>query len=130
MKTVAIGLIQYDGKILIGKKIEKLGHSLSGKWHIPGGKVISGEMAEDAIVREMLEETNLEVEVISRMASNILTDKFMVWFLCKPKNGIDNMRAGGDLTDLKFVSKEEVLELLRDRAMKSWPRRIVKFMRG
>jgi 8-oxo-dGTP diphosphatase len=35
----------------------------AGLWSIPGGRVEPGETDEQALVREMLEETNLQVEV-------------------------------------------------------------------
>ena len=47
---------------MLGKKASGK-HFLSGKWHIPGGKVKTGESDEQALKREMMEELGVEVEV-------------------------------------------------------------------
>jgi len=47
-----------DGKILLIK------HKKFGVWIPPGGKIEAGELPHEAVVREVLEETGLGVEVI------------------------------------------------------------------
>lgn len=49
------------GKILLTKRGAKSKNEI-GVWSKPGGEIDFGEKAEDAIKREILEETNLEVE--------------------------------------------------------------------
>jgi len=55
-------LIFEDRKILL---VERGNEPLKGYWSIPGGVVESGERLEDAIRREVAEETGLEVEPYS-----------------------------------------------------------------
>ncbi|MCH8929048.1 MAG: (deoxy)nucleoside triphosphate pyrophosphohydrolase [Candidatus Marinimicrobia bacterium] len=50
-----------DGKYLITKRPTK--SHLGGFWEFPGGKVKEGESYTVALAREILEETNLTVEV-------------------------------------------------------------------
>jgi mutator protein MutT len=50
--------IQDDGKILILNRAP--GDAYGNLWCLPGGKVDFGQTAEEAIVREVLEETSLE----------------------------------------------------------------------
>ena len=52
------GLIE-DGA---GKVLMIRTHKWSDRWGIPGGKIERGEASEDALRREILEETNLEIE--------------------------------------------------------------------
>ncbi len=60
-KIAVAAIVEHNGRIRIGKKADIEGHFLSGKWHIPGGKVEDGEDEERAVVREMQEETDISV---------------------------------------------------------------------
>jgi 8-oxo-dGTP diphosphatase len=58
--VVGVGaVILSQGKILLEKRKNEPGR---GKWSIPGGLVDLGESPEQAVIREVLEETCLEVE--------------------------------------------------------------------
>lgn len=59
--TVVAAIINVDGKYLIAKR--RANSHLGGYWEFPGGKVKEGESYIAALEREMLEETNLTVEV-------------------------------------------------------------------
>ena len=57
------GIIKNDsGEILIVKRHPK-SRTDPEMWELPGGKVEKGEFFADALVREIKEETNLDVEV-------------------------------------------------------------------
>jgi 8-oxo-dGTP diphosphatase len=58
--VVGVGaVVLSEGKILLEKRKNEPG---KGKWSIPGGLVDLGESPEQAVIREVLEETCLEVE--------------------------------------------------------------------
>jgi len=50
-----------DHKILMGKKDPAKGGVYSDCWHIPGGGVYDGETLEQALKREVLEETGIDI---------------------------------------------------------------------
>ena len=60
-KIVVAAVIEKDGKYLLIK--EKLSDGIE-KWIVPGGKVEFGEKLEDAVKREIKEETNLDIEIL------------------------------------------------------------------
>ena len=60
----AIGVVRRGGRILIAKR--PAGKHLEGYWEFPGGRVEEGETAAEAVVRELREETGLDVRVVSQ----------------------------------------------------------------
>lgn len=58
------GICEFEGKVLLLKIRSKSAHD-AGKWEIPGGKVKKCEYFDDALRREYLEETGLEVNIES-----------------------------------------------------------------
>ena len=55
------GVVIDDGRTLL---IRRGSHPLKGEWSIPGGLLEVGETLERGVVRELAEETGLEVRVI------------------------------------------------------------------
>jgi len=94
--VVGVGAVVLDGdRVLLVKR----GHEpLKGEWSLPGGVVELGETLETAIVREVREETGLEVDVgpIVDVLDRLRYDPdgrlkyhyVLVDFLCRPSNGV------------------------------------------
>ena len=59
-KLVAVAVIPMDGKLVLGRRAINPG---LGYWSFPAGYVNRGESVDDAMVREVQEETHLKVEV-------------------------------------------------------------------
>ena len=57
--VVSIALINNDNEILLSKRPKK--KHLSGFWEFPGGKVEDGETPEKALIREVKEELNIDI---------------------------------------------------------------------
>ena len=60
---VVAAVIEKDGKIFCAQRPE--GKSLGGFWEFPGGKLEAGESPKQALIREIQEELNSEIEIIS-----------------------------------------------------------------
>ena len=58
------GICEYNNRILL-LKLRSISAHDAGKWEIPGGKVKKNEFFDDALKREYLEETGLEIEINS-----------------------------------------------------------------
>jgi ADP-ribose pyrophosphatase YjhB (NUDIX family) len=111
---VGVGaLIICDGKILLEKRKNQPG---KGKWSIPGGLVELGENVEQTVVREVKEETGLEVEKPEHIdiVDNVVRDEngdvryhFVILdYFVKLKGGV--LKAASDAEDLAWVSLDEV----------------------
>ncbi|MFC1626752.1 NUDIX hydrolase [Patescibacteria group bacterium] len=72
-----VAIIEKEGNILLGKKAKGIG-PYPNKWLIPGGGVEKNETLEEALRREVREETNVEIENIRK----VYEDEDIVW-----KNG-------------------------------------------
>jgi 8-oxo-dGTP diphosphatase len=57
--VAACALVDVDGRVLIAQRPE--GKQLAGLWEFPGGKLEPGEPPEEALIRELKEELDIEV---------------------------------------------------------------------
>ncbi|MEK6492714.1 (deoxy)nucleoside triphosphate pyrophosphohydrolase [Myroides odoratimimus] len=67
MLRVTCAIIESNQKVLIAQRNQNM--LLPYKWEFPGGKVEEGEQDEMCIVREVKEELNLNIVVLSRLSS-------------------------------------------------------------
>ncbi|MEM3731765.1 MAG: NUDIX hydrolase [Candidatus Bathyarchaeia archaeon] len=111
--VVGVGaIIVCDGKILLEKRKGEPGR---GKWSVPGGLVELGEKAESAVVREVKEETGLDVAEpqLIDVVDNIVQDEngeikwhfVIIDYFVKVKGG--EMRASDDAEELRWVPLDE-----------------------
>lgn len=107
--VVGVGavIVDDDRVLLVRRAMEPS----RGRWSIPGGVVELGEGLEEALRREVREETGLSVEVVERCAvlDRIYRDEWgrvryhyvLVDFTCRPTGG--ELRAGGDIGEARWV---------------------------
>jgi len=114
--VVGVGaIIISKGKILLEKRKNEPSR---GKWSIPGGLVELGESVEQAVIREVKEETGLDVEAprLIDVVDNISLDAkgkvkyhyVIVDFLVNIRCGL--AKAASDADELKWVPLSEVEE--------------------
>ena len=60
-EVVGAVLVSADGKVLLGKSAAAAVGVYSGRWVIPGGGIQPGETKEEALVREVMEETHHDI---------------------------------------------------------------------
>lgn len=61
-RTIASALIfSKDGKLLMGRKDPSKGGVYPNAWHIPGGGIEDGETLDEAVIREVVQETGLDI---------------------------------------------------------------------
>jgi len=109
------GILIHKGKILLAEH-EKAGEKY---WVIPGGRLKFGETLKKALLREMKEETGLDVEIGKRMLVNDFIEKgekrqvLNIYFEVTPKEGLSNWltKRAGRLRRTKFFSAEELAKI-------------------
>ena len=67
MKTIEVvaAMIQVEDMILVVQRKEDEKAYKSLKWEFPGGKVEEGELPEDAVIREVKEELQLDINPVA-----------------------------------------------------------------
>lgn len=107
------GIIFQQGQVLLVKRGREPG---LGQWSIPGGVVHTGETLKEAVVREVFEETHLEVEVLAlaKVLERIFRDPegrvayhyVLVDFLCRCRGG--ELKSDSDAQDARFVPLKDL----------------------
>jgi len=116
--AVADAVILDGGKILLvkrGREPEK------GKWAVPGGHMERDETAEEACVREVKEETGLEVRIVkligvfSSPSRDPIRQTVASAYLCVPA-GSTEAKGGDDAAEAKWFRLKGLPPLAFDHA--------------
>jgi len=124
-KRAVIAIVNYQGKILVGKKRSNSPKFLAGKWHFLAENVEEGESDEQALIRGAEEEVGLEIKVRKHLGSHATpSGKEANFYECFALS--ENLRIGSDLEEAKWINKTEVLEFLKDRR-DIWPLEVIEY---
>lgn len=89
INVVAAVIKDEDGKILITQR--NLQKSQGGLWEFPGGKIEPNETKENAIVREIKEELDIDIQVERYLSEKVFNypekDINLIALECKKLNG-------------------------------------------
>jgi 8-oxo-dGTP diphosphatase len=110
---VGVGAVILDGdRVLLARR----GHAPSlGKWSIPGGVVDLGERIEDALVREIEEESGLHVRLLGlcgvidrvvREADAVRYHYVIIDYVAEVVGGL--LQAGSDAAEVRWVSVDDL----------------------
>ena len=115
------------GSILL---VERGKHPLKGYWSIPGGLVETGETLDEAVRREVLEETGLRVKPVEmfEVFERVMKDArgrteyhyLLLDYVCTVTGG--TLRAGDDVARVEWVTRGH----LRDYKMTEGTREVIE----
>ena len=101
------------GSILL---VERGKHPLKGYWSIPGGLVETGETLDQAVRREVLEETGLRVKPVEMFGifERVMRDArgraeyhyLLLDYVCTVTGG--KLRAGDDVARVEWVTRKHL----------------------
>src|SRR5215204_2107248 len=111
---VGVGaVVVQDGCVLLVRRRQP---PLAGEWSLPGGAVELGETLEQAVIREVFEETGLHVrvgpvvEVLDRIehdaAGRVRYHYALVDYLCWPDAG--TLAAGSDVEEVALAHPRDL----------------------
>jgi 8-oxo-dGTP diphosphatase len=103
------GIAFIDGRVVL---VQRRFEPLAGRWSIPGGALELGESLQDGLVREMREETGLDVEVgpLVDLFDRVTRDEngriqfhyVLADYLCHVRGG--TLAAGSDVADVVLAA--------------------------
>ena len=100
--SVAGAVIREDGRMLAIRRRD------NGTWEPPGGVLELDETPEDGVVREVLEETgiHIEVEQLTGVYKNMARGIVALVFRCKPSGGEESPTP--EATAVEWLTPDEV----------------------
>ena len=107
INVVAAVIKDEDGKILITQR--NLQKAQGGLWEFPGGKIEPNETKENAIIREIKEELDIDIEVENYLSEKVFNypekDINLIALECKKVNGNIKLL---EHEDYKWVKNSEL----------------------
>ena len=110
---VAVGAVVLDGeRVLLARRGQP---PSAGKWSIPGGLVHLGERLEDAVVREVEEESGLRIRVrglcgiidrVHREGERVRYHYVIIDYAAEALGG--ELRAGSDAAEVRWVAVDDL----------------------
>ena len=97
----SLGIVVHEGKCLL---LQRAITPNKGKWDLPGGYIEPGESAEDALLRELKEETTLDITIRRYFRSFIVETEhnhiINFVFVCELASG--EVRLSDENTDFRW----------------------------
>jgi ADP-ribose pyrophosphatase YjhB (NUDIX family) len=113
-RVVVSAIVEKNDNLLFGRKPSNIG-PYPNTWHLLGGGVKDDESITDAVKREVLEESGIEISEIEPIffdedyeanKHGIKTHYIFLVFNAQYKSG--KLKAGDDIHELKWVKKSDL----------------------
>ncbi len=104
-------IVNEKGEVLLQRRHDP-GHEADNKWELPGGGLNYGETPEQAVIREVKEETGYDIEVI-KLLPKIYTNTWpdaqvlLISYHCRIIGG-DYAKLDSEVSEGKFIDPEKM----------------------
>ncbi len=109
---VVCAIIERDGLVLCALRSEHM--SLPGKWEFPGGKLELNELPEEALIREINEELNIEINIIEALpiAEHAYVPEKIIQLIPYRCSIVGNENPSAtEHSELRWMKKDDLLQL-------------------
>ncbi|ONK09471.1 NUDIX hydrolase [Streptomyces sp. MP131-18] len=106
---ISAGIVVQGGRVLMVRRRVKEGEL---SWQFPAGGIEASETAEEAAVRETLEETGLNVEAVKLLGERIhpKTGRAMSYTACRVLDGEAVVGDEEEIAEIAWVAHGEIAE--------------------
>ena len=114
--TIVVGLIKNSkGEILLARRNQPDIKAEHNKWEFPGGGIGIGETPEQALIREIKEETGLKIKIVQllpKIYSHLWKGQnrhiLIISYLCKVIGGQLGKHHEKEIAELKFIHPKDI----------------------
>lgn len=106
---ISAGIVVHEGLVLMVRRRVKEGEL---SWQFPAGAIEAGETAEQAAVRETLEETGLTVEAVKLLGERVhpKTGRLMSYTACSVVSGEAHVADDEELAEVAWITHAQIPE--------------------
>ncbi|MEW1798656.1 NUDIX domain-containing protein [Streptomyces virginiae] len=106
--SVAGIVVREDGRVLVIRRAD------NGAWEPPGGILERDERPEEGVLREVAEETGIEVEVerLTGVYKNLALGVIALVFRCRPVGGVEKLSE--ESTAIRWLTPDEAKSAMRE----------------
>ncbi len=114
VKTIPVvcAIIEQDDLVLCALRSEHM--SLPGKWEFPGGKLELNELPEEALIREINEELNIEIRIVESLPITkhaYVPEKIIQLIPYRCVIVSNETPSATEHSELRWVKRDELLQL-------------------
>ncbi len=117
IQVVVVAAIRHNGKYLLTKRYNPRTKLTHNTWQLPGGGLEYNETVQEALLREIREETGLEVKIISpAIVCDSIIDKWkwhgvIVSYVCRLATANSQIKLDKEATEYKWVTYDDALTM-------------------
>lgn len=128
--VLVVGVVKYEGSILLGKKSSDRGTHLAGRWYVPGTTLAYKETDEAALHRGILFEAGVPITIERLLAvfRPVESKHVIKWYECKGLD--DKITARKDVEKMEWIPKNQVYPLCHTHARRWWPPQVIEYFRS